>query len=138
MRVDPQKKLQTQRHHGTSSNCLFATMILLIITSELQSLTIKHIAQCTALTPICGTGILLTSFEIAASAQTEYCPTFHCPCVCHRRDISPIQGHKCHVIHQGTHQTLYILNQNHSGYLSSKDQTRQDHLLHPDQPNHWF
>ena len=26
--------------------------------------------------------------------------------------------HKCHVNHQGTHQTLYILNQNHPGYLS--------------------
>ena len=24
------------------------------------------------------------------------------------------------------------------GYLSSKDQTRQDHLLRPDQPDHWF
>ena len=60
----------------------------------------------------------------------------YCPCVrvfvCHRRDISHfshIQRHKCHVNHQGTHQTLYILNQNHPGYLSSKDQTRQDHLF---------
>ena len=35
----------------------------------------------------------------------------------------------------GTHQPLYILNQNHPGYLSSKDQTRQGHLLRPD---HWF
>ena len=30
--------------------------------------------------------------RIADSAQTEYCTTFHCPCVrlfvCHRRDIS--------------------------------------------------
>ena len=33
-------------------------------------------------------------------------------------------------------QTLYILNQNHPGYLSSKDQTRQDHFLRPDQPDH--
>ena len=81
--------------------------------------------------------------EIADSAQTEYCPTFHCSCVrlsvCHRRDISHfshIYRHKCHVKHQGTHQTLYILNQNHPGYLSSKDQTRQDHLLRPDQPDH--
>ena len=40
--------------------------------------------------------------------------------------------------HQGTHQTLYILNQNHPGYLSSKDQTRQDQLLRPDQPDHWL
>ena len=30
-----------------------------------------------------------------------------------------------HVNHQGTHQTQYILNQNHPGYLSSKDQTGQ-------------
>ena len=30
---------------------------------------------------------------------------------------------------------IYILNQNHPGYLSSKDQTRQDHLLRPDQPD---
>ena len=62
--------------------------------------------------------------------------------VCHsRRDISHfshIKRHKCHVNHQGAHQTLYILNQNHPGYLSSKDQTRQDHLLRPDQPDHWF
>ena len=35
----------------------------------------------------------------------------------------------------GTHQPLYVLNQNHPGYLSSKDQTRQGHLLRPD---HWF
>ena len=35
----------------------------------------------------------------------------------------------------GTHQPPYILNQNHPGYLSSKDQTRQGHLLRPD---HWF
>ena len=82
---------------------------------------------------------------IADSAQTEYCTTFHCPCVCvsvcHKRDISHfshILTHKCHVNHQGTHQTLYILNQNHPGYLSSKDQTRQDHLLCPDQPDHLF
>ena len=39
----------------------------------------------------------------------------------------------------GTYQPLYILNQNHHGYLSSKDQTRQGHLLRPDhQPHHWF
>ena len=31
--------------------------------------------------------------------------------------------HKCHVNHQRTHQTLYIMNQNHPCYLSSKDQT---------------
>ena len=63
----------------------------------------------------------------------------HCPFVRHRRDISHFshrQRHKCHDNHQGTHQTLYILNQNHPGYLSSKDQTRQDHLLRPDQPDH--
>ena len=30
------------------------------------------------------------------------------------------------------------MNQNHPGYLSSKDQTRPDHLLRPDQPDHWF
>ena len=42
-------------------------------------------------------------------------------CVRHRRDISHfshIYRHKCHVNHQGTHQTLYILNQNHPCYLS--------------------
>ena len=33
---------------------------------------------------------------------------------------------------------LYILNQNHPGFLSSKDQTRQDHVLCPDQPDHWL
>ena len=79
--------------------------------------------------------------SIADSAQTEYCTTFHCSfvrqSVCHRRDISHF-SHKCHVNHQGTHQTLYILNQNHPGYLSSKDQTREDHLLRPDQPDHWL
>ena len=26
--------------------------------------------------------------KVADSAQTEYCPTFHCPCVRHSRDIS--------------------------------------------------
>ena len=26
--------------------------------------------------------------SFADSAQTEYCPTFPCACVCHRRDIS--------------------------------------------------
>ena len=79
--------------------------------------------------------------NFADSAQTEYCSTFHCSFVRHRRDISHfshIWRHKCHVNHQGTHQTLYILNQNHLGYLSSKDQTRQNHLLHPDQPYHRF
>ena len=52
--------------------------------------------------------------------------------------VTHIQGHKCHVNHQGTHQTLYILNPNHPGYLSSKDQTKQDLLLRPDQPDHLF
>ena len=42
------------------------------------------------------------------------------------------------IIRSGDPSTLYILNQNHSGYVSSKDQTGQDHLLRPDQPNHWF
>ena len=60
------RQVQTQRHHDTSSNYLFATMILFISTSKLQSLTIKHIAQCTAFPPICGTDTLLTSFEILA------------------------------------------------------------------------
>ena len=36
--------------------------------------------------------LLCTLIDIADSAQTEYCPTFHCssvcPCVRHRRDIS--------------------------------------------------
>ena len=35
--------------------------------------------------------------------------------------------HKCHVNHQGTHQTLYILNQNHPGYLLAK--TRPDQTI---------
>ena len=73
----------------------------------------------------------------------HYFPLFACVCACHRRNISHfwhIQRHKCHVNNQGTYQTLYnyILNQNHHGYLSSKDQTRQDHLLCPDQPDHWL
>ena len=69
------------------------------------------------------------------------------PSVCHMHDISHFSHfishiclishiYKCHVNHQGTHQTLYILNQNHPCYLSSIDQTRQDHLLRPYQPDH--
>ena len=34
--------------------------------------------------------------------------------------------------------SVRTLNQNHPGFLSSKDQTRQDHLLRPDQLDHWF
>ena len=34
----------------------------------------------------CKRGIL--NIFIADSAPTEYCTTFQCPCVCHRRDIS--------------------------------------------------
>ena len=81
--------------------------------------------------------MLLFFFHIVSitdSTQTEYCSTFHCPsvCVC----VSwvwhfwHIWRHKCHVNHQGN-------NQNHPGYLSRKDQTRQDPLLRPDQPD-WF
>ena len=64
---------------------------------------------------------------IADSAQIEYCTTFHCPTV--RASVTGVTSHishiytrhKCHVKHQGSHQTLYILNQNRPGYLSSKD-----------------
>ena len=71
----------------------------------------------------------------------HFCSNRILHCVCHRRDISHfshIWGHKCHVNHQGAHQTQYIMNQNHPGYPFSKDQTRQDHLFRPDQPNHRF
>ena len=47
-----------------------------------------------------------------------------------------LKQNKYHGKRQGTHQTLYIPNQNHPGYLSSKDQTRQDYLLRPNQLDH--
>ena len=68
----------------------------------------------------------------------HYFPLFVCS------SVTGVTSHISH-IYKGinamliiTHQTLYILNQNHPGYLSSKDQTRQDHLLRPDQPYHWL
>ena len=81
------------------------------------------------------------SVPIADSAQTEYCPTFHCLSVC--PSVTGVTSHISH-IYKGINAMLiirgpikpyvYILNQNHPGYLSCKDQTRQDLLLYPDQP----
>ena len=79
---------------------------------------------------------------IADSAQTEYCSTFHCssvsPCVTGVTSrISHIyKGINAKLIIRATHQTLYILIQNHPVYLSSKDQARQEHRFHPDGTNH--
>ena len=78
-------------------------------------------------------------FSFADSVQTEYCSTFLLS-VC--MSVTGVTFHISH-IYKGinamlNHQTLYILNQNHPGYLSSKDQTRQDHLLCPDQPDRWL
>ena len=53
------------------------------------------------------------------------------PCV--RAFVTGVTSHISHIYeginvnHQGTHQTLYILNQNHPGYLSSK--TRPDKTI---------
>merc|ERR1712240_618670 len=84
------------------------------------------------------------SCTIADSAQTEYCPTFHCSSV--RSCVTGVTSHISH-IYKGINAMLIIRDpltpiysesksSCHPGYHSSKDQTRQGHLLRPDQPDH--
>ena len=93
--------------------------------------------------------IFLTSLNFADSAQTEYCTTFHCSSV--RPSVCPcVTGVTSHISHiyKGINAMwiirgpikpcIFWIKIILAFFLSSKDQTRQDHLLRPDQPYHWL